>query len=268
MNCVHARDGGLQSGIAVAEAGDMQVQGGIRNRIRLEVQRGGRALLRRLLARRYSLVVPNFYRVYTPWFEDDFRRLLQGCVLDNTLLTEDRCYFVQQFVRYAAQLPGDFAECGVYRGGSAYLMAETMRAAGSAATLHLFDTFEGMPDTARPESDSHAQGDFGDVSYEGVVALLRDFTFASLHRGFIPHTFAGLDTTYCFAHIDVDIYSTTHDCLEYFYPRLHTGGILLFDDYGHRIYEHAQRRAVDEFFALIREKPIVLPTGQAFVIKL
>ena len=43
---------------------------------------------------------------------------------------------------------------------------------------------------------------------------------------------------------------------------------MLFDDYGFRPYRHAERAAVDEFFANVPEQPIVLPTGQALVLKL
>jgi len=46
-----------------------------------------------------------------------------------------------------------------------------------------------------------------------------------------------------------------------------TGGVMLYDDYGFRSYRYAIRAAVDEFFAQMEEKPIVLPTAQAVVIK-
>jgi hypothetical protein len=82
------------------------------------------------------------------------------------------------------------------------------------------------------------------------------------------HTFEGLpETTWSFVHIDVDIYCATLDSLAYFYPRTERAGVFLFDDYGYRIHERAEKRAVDEFFADKREKPIVLQTGQAFDLK-
>ncbi len=50
------------------------------------------------------------------------------------------------------------------------------------------------------------------------------------------------------AHIDVDIYAAVRDCLEYLYPRMAPGGMIVLDDYGFPSCPGA-RRAVDEFFA-------------------
>jgi hypothetical protein len=165
------------------------------------------------------------------------------------------------------------AECGVYKGGSALLIARAIQAARSAGgpsavELLLFDTFEGMPDTTGADAQVHTAGDFGDTSLEAVAKVMSPFPFASLHPGLIPASLNGLeDHRFSFVHIDVDLYRSTLDCLEFFYPRLVPGGIMLFDDYGMTIYEHAEKKAVDEFFALKPEKPISLTNGQTLVIK-
>jgi len=67
-------------------------------------------------------------------------------------------------------------------------------------------------------------------------------------------------------HIDVDIYQSVKDCCEFFYPRLHAGGVMLFDDYGKWTCPGA-KLAVDEFFATKPEKRFYFPSGQCFVIK-
>ena len=99
--------------------------------------------------------------------------------------------------------------------------------------------------------------------------MLSEFAdVVEIHKGWIPDTFARLDDrTYALAHIDVDLYRSALDCCEYFYPRLTAGGVLLFDEYG---FADAvgERDAVDEFLADKPESPIVLPTGQAIVLKL
>ena len=53
-----------------------------------------------------------------------------------------------------------------------------------------------------------------------------------------------------------------------FYSRVVKGGVILLDDYGFIEYKDSERKAADEFFATRPEKPIVLTTGQAFVIKI
>lgn len=70
-----------------------------------------------------------------------------------------------------------------------------------------------------------------------------------------------------FAHIDLDIYQSILDSCRFIYPRLSPGGVIVFDDYGFMSCPGA-REAVDRFFADKLEIPLVLPTGQAIVIKL
>ena len=96
---------------------------------------------------------------------------------------------------------------------------------------------------------------------------LTDFrSHIDIRPGWIPDTFQGLEQNrYAFAHVDVDIYQSTLDCCEYFYPRLVPGGVLLFDEYTFAA-ARGEKDAVDEFFADKPESPITLPTGQALIL--
>lgn len=248
---------------------EMPIQTGIRNRVRMATQSVLNAVAKRLIAREYTLAVPQFYKVYSPWFQPEFLAQIEGAVRENTLLSEDRLYLLASLARQCAHLEGELAECGVYRGGSALLLARVLADAGAARPLHLFDSFEGMPSSVTRARDSHRQGDFGDTTLDHVRSLMAAFPFVTTHPGFIPGTFAGLgDRRFSLVHVDVDVYQSTLDCLAFFYPRMVSGGMFLFDDYGFRIYKDAERRAADEFFADKPERPIALPTGQALVIKL
>jgi predicted O-methyltransferase YrrM len=232
-------------------------------------------LLERLFyyGREYTLQVPSGHLVYTPWFalNSEFAELIAKVERSGPLIVSlDRCYMIYQFCKYALSLGGDIVECGTYTGGTAYLLASTMKAKGASGKhLHLFDTFQGMPDIAIPERDVHAPGDFGDTCLEYVQKRLREFPFVKFHPGFIPDTFSEVANIDCFSfvHVDVDIYPTALECCKWFWPRLTPGGVMLFDDYGFRSYRYAIRAAVDEFFAPLEEKPIILPTAQAVVIK-
>jgi hypothetical protein len=171
----------------------MAIQTGIADRLRMATQTILNRAAKRLLAGRYTLAVPQFYTVYSPWFEPEFLGMLAGPIRDNTLLSEDRLYILHSFVQQCAALPGDMAECGVYRGGSAYLIAELLAERGSTRPVYFFDSFEGMPSTVRAERDSHRSGDFGDTTLKHVQALLSQFSFAEIRPGFMPQTFAGLE---------------------------------------------------------------------------
>lgn len=188
-----------------------------------------------------------------------------------TLVSPDRCHILLAVARQASSLPGAWIECGVFRGGTAMLLAKLLNELGRNAPLHLFDTFAGMPETDA-RVDLHEKGDFSDTSVEGVRAGIRAVAGPAaervvFHPGVMPETFQGcaIDRV-ALAHVDVDIYRSVLDCCEFIYPRLVDGGILLFDDYGFPACPGA-RRAVDEFFVDRRENPIVLPTGQALVVK-
>jgi hypothetical protein len=86
-------------------------------------------------------------------------------------------------------------------------------------------------------------------------------------RGWIPSRFAEVaEKKFSFVHIDVDLEKPTRDSLEFFYPRLSDGGILLCDDYGFDTCPGVTA-AIDEFLALKPEKPIQLDAGGCFFIK-
>jgi O-methyltransferase len=223
--------------------------------------------------RRYTVLVPYGNRVLTPWFDplddspfsDAHRVALAGGPVS---VSPDRCYMLHQFARRAARLDGDMAECGVYTGGTAHLISETLNGAANL-TFHLFDSFQGMPQSAEPERDYHAPGDFAETSVARVQQRLSTYDFVRFHVGFVPATFSDLDPAarFSFVHIDMDIYPSTLDCCRWFWPRMSAGGVMVFDDYGFFPYRAAAQAAVDEFFTNEVEKPILLPTGQAVVFK-
>ena len=216
----------------------------------------------------YTPCYPYNYSTYSPWFEKTFQKIY-GEVSKHTVVTEDRCYLIYKFVKHCLHLPGDLAECGVYLGGTAYLIANTLeRSTIRNKAVHLFDTFSGMPSSARKKRDGHRQGDFGQVNLTEVKKYLSKYRFLKYHKGLIPLTFNEVvDKIFCFVHIDVDIYPTTKDCCNFFYKRMVSGGIMLFDDYGFPNYINSEKKAVDDFFRNKTEVIIPLRSGQCLVIK-
>lgn len=184
-----------------------------------------------------------------------------------TLVSDDRLYVLAMLLEQALEFcPGDVAECGVYRGGTARLLFDTMRAARTARRLFLCDTFLGMPD-ANPAADIHRAGDFGDTSEAHVRARFAGADNVELVHGIIPDSLAPLaDRRFCFVHIDLDLYASVLGAVHFFYDRVLPGGSIVFDDYGFSSTPGA-RRAVDEFFAERREMPLALASGQCIVLK-
>jgi O-methyltransferase len=192
--------------------------------------------------------------------QPEFADLLQD-LRGLTLLSDDRLAILFQLANMARHIPGAIAEVGVYRGGTALLMARAL--AGAGKPLHLFDTFSGIPETDT-DLDHHCPGDFNDTSLEKVRRLLDPFPGTHIHPGRFPETVPDTLRDQCFAlvHVDVDVYGSALDCCAFFASRLSPGGMLLLDDYG---FESCPgiRRAVDEFFTGKEQRPLYLPTGQA-----
>lgn len=216
----------------------------------------------------YTPCPPYGYSTYSPWFTDWFQRKYKE-IEPNTLVKEDRCYILHQLTTYGLNLEGDFVECGVFKGGTAYLIADVIKNFTTKPKIfHLFDTFKGMPELANQDSSSHKKGDFGDISLDKVKHLLKPFSFIQYHAGVIPNTFSQTNLNkIAFAHIDVDLYQTVLDCCSFFYNKLSKGGIMIFDDYGFYGYKDAAKKAVDEFFNDKPEPIISLRNGQSFIIK-
>lgn len=242
-----------------------------------KIKKYGRAFTSMLLRScgEYTLCFPHLYYTYSPWNLPAFQSWF-ATIRGNSLVSADRCHILMQAARQACALDGDFAECGVFKGGTAWLLATVLTdaaaagqgATGAGKTLLLFDTFEGMPWFADRARDGHAPRDFANTSLRHVRDLLRPFDMTEIRQGVIPDTFAGCEhRRFSFVHVDVDLYPSTLSCLEFFYSRMVSGGIIICDDYGFEGYEQAARAAVDEFFERRPEVPLVLPTGQCLIIK-
>jgi O-methyltransferase len=175
-------------------------------------------------------------------------------------------YNLWALARSAQTRPGAFAEVGVYRGGSAQILC----AAKGAAVLHLFDTFCGMPEVNPVTDGVFRTGDFGDATLEFVRTRLAAYEGVVLHPGIFPVSAAALaqeKPVFQFVHLDVDLYQSTLAGLNFFYPLLAEGGLLVSHDYNHT-RAPGVKRAFDEF---LRDKPeSVIPMWetQGLLIKL
>ena len=147
---------------------------------------------------------------------------------------------------------GCFVEVGVYKGGTAWHLAELARK--QKRELHLFDTFTGIPE--RIHDDSHKVGDFADTSFEMVREAIPD---AIYHVGIFPNTLPFHMPAIAFAHIDCDQYMSTHAAIARL--PLMVGGIMLFDDYDCTV---GATRAVKEAFG---DSIHLTEQGKAYVIR-
>lgn len=143
----------------------------------------------------------------------------------NTLITDDR---LQAIFRNAAIAPaGAFAECGVYKGGSLKLLATTF----PERLLVGFDTFEGLPAEQWNEAEHHKPGEFNDTDIDAVRNFI-DCKNVSLVKGLFPDSADDYqNATFAFVHVDFDFYEGIKAAIDFFWPRLSHGGIMIFDDF-------------------------------------
>jgi O-methyltransferase len=196
------------------------------------------------------------------WFDDAafFRDLYSR---EPFQLTAERRFTLVQLLGQVHGVPGDTAECGVYRGTGSWLICRNSADAGR--THHAFDSFEGLSEPGTEDGTSWHGGDLA-VGEAAVRALLEPYD-ARVYRGWIPDRFDEVaDRRFAFVHIDVDLYQPTLDSLEFFYPRLAAGAVVVCDDYGFTTCPGA-KRALDEFMADKPETILHLPTGQGIVVR-
>ena len=243
----------------------------------------GRSLTNALrrIARRGEEQPPQAPDPYALTLESYEQRILER-TLPHSLTSRPRILALVDAVRYVVQrgIPGDFAECGVWRGGSIVAMILTLQELGfDDRDIWLYDTFEGMTeptehDTSKLEvsaleSWKEAEGT-GDPAWpqffnnelfnEDIVrqnVLSTGYPEERLHfvRGKVEDTIPGsIPQQLALLRLDTDWYESTKHELVHLYPRLSQGGVLVIDDYGH--WEGA-RRAVDEYFASEAEQPLL-----------
>ena len=214
-------------------------------------------------------LVPE-YRFKWPqmaWWQDrDFAAYLERFG-EADGMNADRRWMLTQLMRLVEGVPGDTAECGVFRGAGSYLMCRMNAAQASRQRRHfVFDSFAGL---SEPDARDGAHWRRGDLACgaDEVRAQLAEFAAVSLLPGWIPERFAEVaDRRFAFVHVDVDLYEPTRDSLAFFLPRLSEGGILLCDDYGFTSCPGATR-AVDETLAGRPEKMLSLSCGGGFLVK-
>jgi O-methyltransferase len=194
--------------------------------------------------------------------------------LPFTMTSRERLVALVDAVRYVVRkgIPGDFAECGVWRGGSVLAMILTLAELGTSdRDIHLFDTFEGMTeptehdvspidppaletwrqaerDGRRPWAQVFEADNFSEDAVRQTL-LETGYPAERLHlkAGRVEDTLPqDAPDTMALLRLDTDWYESTRHELDHLYPRLARGGVLIVDDYGH--WEGA-RRAVDEYFA-------------------
>lgn len=181
---------------------------------------------------------------------------------DNRGADNEENYTLYSSLLATKDLPGDIAEVGVYKGGTSRLICEVK----GEKDLYLFDTFEGLPETS--DNDLLVQqGWLHDTSLESVKNYLSDFENIHFLKGIFPETAKPIsDKKFSFIHLDTNLFQSTLDALEFFWPRMVNGGRIVSHDYNTSSMPGI-KKAFTEFFMDQPEKIIEIADSQVMVIK-
>lgn len=185
-----------------------------------------------------------------------------------TMTSVERITALYDAVKYVIEndIPGAFVECGVWRGGSAMVMLETLKQLGvTDREVYLYDTFEGMPPPTNHDRDLAGQSaaslmaadennraasavwaycELDDVK-ANIATLGDNLNVVHFVPGKVEET---LPTTapveIALLRLDTDWYESTRHELVHLFPRLVQGGVVIIDDYGHW---RGAKQAVDEY---------------------
>jgi len=166
-------------------------------------------------------------------------------------------------VRSAVRLEGDIAEAGVFAGGSARLIC----AVKGRVPMHLFDVFDTLrvPRSFTAEEQAVSEYFVGvEASLGQVQGLLSPYPEVHFHPGLFPASAEAVaDRRFSFVHLDLDLAEGTAAALEFFYPRLVPGGVLIGDDYN----LVPVRASFTAFLAGRGDACVAMPWGQVVVVK-
>ena len=233
--------------------------------------------LNKLTARFGYLVIPEVVPLPPDIASDETFVALYNQVKAFTMTSPERLYSLYQSVHYVVRnnIPGDFVECGVWKGGSCMMMALVLKRLNvNDRKIYLYDTFEGMSEPTSDDkqfSGEHAgellnQADRADENSVWCFSTLEEvqsnvystgydtglFVFT---KGKVEESIPGVvPSRISLLRLDTDWYESTYHELIYLYPILTENGILIIDDFGH--WEGA-KKAVIQYFNEKNLKPFI-----------
>ena len=169
-------------------------------------------------------------------------------------------YFIVQGLTQCKDVDGDVCEFGVAQGDTSAVIANELTLLGDK-TLHLFDSFQGLP---APSKEDHLKDDvfsLGDMeSYAGTLSCVDDMVRARLkeisfppqryaiHKGFVEEVLRedeNLPRQVSFAYVDLDLYEPTRIVLDFLHRVTPSGAKIIVDEYD--FFTTGPKQAVDEF---------------------
>jgi hypothetical protein len=173
-------------------------------------------------------------------------------------------------------VPGDFMECGVYRGDMTWMMTEMVDLRGAGKKFYIYDTFTGFVPQYSSAADfpgapqylEHIDKDYRAADIESYVRnRFRNKDYVVVTKGVVPDVLREIaPERIAFLHLDLNSPRAETGALEVLLDRVSPGGIIIFDDYGWKHFQN-HKEATDRYMAERGQIIMELPTGQGLMIK-
>jgi O-methyltransferase len=188
-----------------------------------------------LTTQAYEKVMPA--ATYSPWNKDGLFNEAYAAIQPYTLVDKYRCFELWSLIAQIAKLQsGSIIEIGVWRGGTGALIAKQAKNCGIEGQIYLCDTFSGVV-KAGPKDSVYKGGEHSDATRQVVEKLIFDqmkLDNVKILEGIFPDQ-TGYELEHMqfrFCHIDVDVYQSAKDVVDWIWDRMVSGGIVVYDDYG------------------------------------
>jgi len=178
-------------------------------------------------------------------------------------------YFSVLLAKKFSQKGVNIVECGVCDGLTIFYAINTLIEKDYNLKVYLYDSWKKMERKHLNDQELHHLGDYNYLSLDRTKKNLSDYSKNLIfNTGYIPEVLISSNNPHhlSWMHIDLNSSMPTKEALKFFYKRLNSKGIILFDDYGHKSYE-STKLVIDNFFNDLDGQLIAFPTGQAIFIK-
>lgn len=223
-----------------------------------------------LLPKEYESI--NSYATYSPWNVDNEFQDVYNKIKNHTLVDILRCYEIWKLVEQVSKLKqGACIEVGTWKGGTGGLIAKGADRFGISDPVYLCDTFTGVV-KAGDEDSIYTGGEHSDTSREIVEDLLNndlEVDNVKILQGIFPEETAHhvADKKFRLCHIDVDVYQSSKESVDWIWERLVPNGIIVFDDYGYHECDGITKH-VEEQMKLDDRMVFYNLNGHAIIVKL